>query len=183
MLFILGGAARSGKTLISRKLLEEKNIPYFCIDYLVTALERYPSLDIKHGQPFIAKSEKLWTSVFPLMAHLEESEPNYLVEGDGILPKQISELQTKIDDLKVCFVGYTNIVPTKKLNDIRKSKAVDDDWPSDYKDEDLLPMISDMIEFSKYLKKECEKYNIQYFDCSQNFEECQKQIFNFFTKT
>jgi hypothetical protein len=40
MLYLIGGAARSGKTNLSKRLLTGKSIPYFCIDYLVSAIDR-----------------------------------------------------------------------------------------------------------------------------------------------
>jgi hypothetical protein len=40
MLYIIGGAARAGKTMLARRLLQERNIPCFCVDWIVGALER-----------------------------------------------------------------------------------------------------------------------------------------------
>ncbi len=39
MLYIIGGAARAGKTMIARRMLVENNIPCFCVDYFVSALD------------------------------------------------------------------------------------------------------------------------------------------------
>jgi len=70
MLYVLGGASRSGKSIISRRFVSEKQIPFFCIDFLITSLQEVPSLDIKQGQPFIDKAKKLWPLIKPLLVHL-----------------------------------------------------------------------------------------------------------------
>jgi ATP-dependent Zn protease len=38
MLYIIGGASRSGKTLLARRAVVEKKIPYFPMDALFGAL-------------------------------------------------------------------------------------------------------------------------------------------------
>jgi adenosyl cobinamide kinase/adenosyl cobinamide phosphate guanylyltransferase len=32
MLYLLGGAARSGKSIIAKRILAESRIPFFCLD-------------------------------------------------------------------------------------------------------------------------------------------------------
>lgn len=38
MLYLLGGAPRTGKSIIARRFVAEKQIPYFCTDALITVL-------------------------------------------------------------------------------------------------------------------------------------------------
>lgn len=52
MIYIIGGAARAGKTIIARRMLIERNIPYFCVDYFVSALDQAaPELGIDAESP------------------------------------------------------------------------------------------------------------------------------------
>lgn len=183
MLYVLGGASRSGKSIIARRFVSEKQISFFCIDFLITSLQELPSLDIKHGQSFISKAEKLWPLTNPLFTHLIKEEPNYLIEGDGILPNQIAELVKDFpNDIKACFVGFSEINPQNKLEQIRKFGGNKDDWTKNIPDEKLILHIKDMIKFSKHLKAECSKYNISYFDSSNNFNECLESVFQYLTK-
>lgn len=171
MLYVLGGAARTGKSIISRRLLAEKQIPYFPVDILITLIqEGAPSFDIKHGQPFIPKAKKLWPFVKPLAGHLLKAEPIYLIEGDGLLPKCVSELiQEYGREVKACFTGYANIDPKYKLKLIRKYPNERDEWTHELSDKRMLAIIKSIIKFSQYLEKECQKYNITYFDGSEDF--------------
>lgn len=183
MLYILGGASRSGKSIISRRFVSEKQIPFFCIDFLVTSLQEVRFLDIKHGQPFISKAERLWPLVKPLLTHLIREEPNYLIEGDGILPNQVAELSKDYsNDIKACFVGFSEISTQDKFKQVRELGGNKDDWTKNISDDKLNSYIEDMIKYSKYLKSECNKYDISYFDSSNNFSEYLENVFQYLTK-
>ena len=183
MLYILGGAPRSGKSIVARRFVSEKQIPFFCIDFLITSLQEVPFLDIKHGQPFIGKAGRLWPLVKPLLVHLIEEEPNYLIEGDGILPNQVAELLEGFsNDIRACFVGFSETNPQDKFKQVRELGGNKDDWTKSVSDEKLMSNIEDMVKFSKYLKSECNKYNISYFDSSNNFREYFENVFLYLTK-
>lgn len=183
MLYILGGSSRSGKSIIARRFVKEKQIPFFCIDFLITSLQEIGQLDIRHGQDFITKAEKLWPLLKPMLAHLLKEEPDYLIEGDGILPKNASEfIKEYPGQIKACFVGFSEMDPKKKLQKVRDMGGSMDDWTRDITDEKLIVYIKEMIEFSKYLKEECKKYDIKYFDSSDNFEGYLEEVYRYLTK-
>lgn len=173
MLYVLGGASRSGKSIIAKKLLINKQIPYFSTDFLVTILENgNSSLGIKQGLNPILKSEKLWNYVKPLLInHIINEERDYLIEGDGLLPNYISEIVSEYPRMtRVCFVGYGDINPELKVQSINKYDISSDSWTKYFTEEDKLKHVIKMISFSKYLKKECKKYHLRYFDSTKNFD-------------
>jgi len=183
MLYILGGAPRCGKSIVSRRFVLEKNIPYFSTDFLIEALEKgAPQLDIKFG-PFIPKAEKVWPILDYLIRGIVDWADNYLIEGDSLLPKYTSGFQDKYKErTNCCFVGFTKIKPEEKLNEVRKYSSQKDDWTTKRSDQSMLKAINSMIVFSKYLESECSKYHIKYFDVSENFQENLNKIFNYLTK-
>jgi hypothetical protein len=52
MLYLIGGTSRSGKSIISRKLLTEKGIPYFPLDSVV--------MGFTNGMPELGIHDKLF---------------------------------------------------------------------------------------------------------------------------
>ena len=182
MLYIIGGAPRSGKSKISRRMLVEKQVSYFPMDVVTTVLEGFQkTVGVFEGQDFIEKSQKSWVAVKNLLDHLYETEENYLVEGDNILPSQISNFLNMYNskDIRICFVGYIELDPREKLRTIRENSGGKDDWTKIVSDEELLPMIQEMIEFSRYLKSECEKYGFKFFDVSHDFIKTQQEVFDY----
>lgn len=184
MLYILGGSSRSGKSITGRRFVKELAIPFFCIDFLTSSLQEIESLQIRHGLPFIEKAEKLWPLVKPLLGHLLREEPDYFIEGDGILPKHIRELFDEYPgEVKVCFVGFADTTPDQKLKEVREFGNQKDDWTKRHTDEEVKVFLQDMITFSNYIKNECGKYEIKYFDVSFNFNERLDEVFHYLSKS
>ncbi len=180
MVYILGGASRSGKSIIARRLVIEQNIPFFCTDFLVTSLSGINTVNIQHDTPFIEKADKLWPLVKPMLNHLVKEEPQYLIEGDGILPKNVFEFQKDHNhNIRVCFVGFSEIEPSEKLHQIREMGGNMDDWTKRFSDAELIKYVEKMIVYSKYLKKECEKFNVRYFDSSKNFDKYVDEVYSY----
>jgi AAA+ ATPase superfamily predicted ATPase len=180
MLYILGGASRTGKSTIARKFVVEKHTPFFCSDFLINALVKFPELSIHHDLPFIEKAEKIWPGIESLLAGLVVDEPRYLFEGDGMLPKNIAQLQERFgDSIRTCFIGFADISPEEKMKQIKTYNTNSDDWIHKYSDEELMQKVEGMVTFSHYLRSECETYRIPYFDCSSEFEKCREDVYQY----
>ena len=180
MLYIIGGASRSGKTLLSRRAVVEKKIPYFPLDGLFGALANgAPELGIQYGDSLINRPVKMWPISKHLINFFFDEERDFLIEGDSILPSQVNELLAAGKPVKCCFVGYTELSKDEKLALVRKYHQGDIDWTKGISDEEMLRMIDEMIQFSKYLKEECEKYNIKYFDVSHDFDGVRNLAFDY----
>lgn len=171
MLFIVGGAARAGKSIIARKFLLETKIPYFSLDVLMTGLANAsPRFGVNPEASNIARAEKLWPVARAVAINIIETDLDYLLEGDSILPEQVIELAREYNGrVKACFIGYVDIDPALKLKEMREFSGHPNDWVSGHSDEYVLSLINEMIEFSKYLRQECKQSNIPYFDVSYNF--------------
>ncbi len=180
MIYIVGGASRSGKTLLSRRVVSEKKIPYFPLDAVCSGLSKgVKEFEEFYSQPFIVRAEKLWPVVKPIINSFLDEEDNFLLEGDSILPKQVSEFNSNSGSVKACFFGYPQLTKEEKLKLVRTYHQGDKDWTKDISDQKMLTIIDEMIEFSNYLKKECAKYDIAYFDISHDFEGPREEAFNY----
>lgn len=180
MLYVLGGASRSGKTLLARRAVAEKQIPYFPLDALFGALAHgAPELKVAYSDSFIDRANNLW----PLAKHLFNvffnEEQGYLIEGDSLIPSLVNELMVEGKPIRCCFIGYSELSREEKLSLVRQHHQGDIDWTRGISDGEMLPMIDDMIQFSKYLKEECSKYEIKYFDISHNFDDMRNQTFEY----
>jgi hypothetical protein len=129
MIYILGGASRSGKTLLSRRVVSEKGIPYFPLDALFGGLANgAPQLGIKYEQSFIERAEKMWPVAKPLLGFFFHEEKDFLIEGDSILPRQVQELTLEGNQVRSCFLGYADLNKEEKLTLIRTHHQGELDW-------------------------------------------------------
>ncbi|MDB4293607.1 hypothetical protein N9954_09400 [Maribacter sp.] len=172
MIYIISGTSRSGKTLIAKKMMQEYKIPYVSLDWLV--------MGFTNGIPEYGIHDKLWPNEIAerfwdfLKAMLENmiwSESDYIIEGEAVLPELIHTLMNEHPDgIKVCFVGYTNTSLSAKVKDVY-SYSSDNDWLTNKSNDYVERHISNMIAYSKRIRKSCEKYGIRYFDTSKNFTQ------------
>ena len=180
MLYVIGGASRSGKTLLARRAVTEKQIPYFPIDALFGALAHgAPEFGVKYQDSLMERPVKMWPITKHLFNFFFKEEQEYLIEGDSFLPSQINELLVEQKPIRCCFLGYTDLTKDEKLALVRQYHQGDIDWTRGISDEEMLTMIDEMIQFSKHLQKDCAKYGIKYFDVSHDFEGVRNTAFEY----
>lgn len=176
MNYIVGGTPRSGKTALKDFVLQKYKIPGFCTDFLRDALDNNVSaFGIKKGMNDREKSEILWPY---LEGILQERSKHYrddlLIEGTNFLPKYLREFKND-PNIGMVFLGFAEINPDKKFDDIRTFPSHEGEWTEELNDFELRDIISEFIEISKYFKSECEIYGIKYFDTSKDFSSVIEQ--------
>jgi 2-phosphoglycerate kinase len=171
MLYMIGGAPRSGKTTLARRMLAEHGVPYFSIDTLIASLaSERPELGMRVSDPALKRVEIVWPTIRKVVNDVLHSGDDLLLEGDVLLPKHLIEFghepQARI---KACFIGYADADPVTKLRAIREHAAGGIDWTEELDDDRLLNLIGELRAFSEYLRRECRHYKIPYFDGSTCF--------------
>lgn len=177
MLYFIGGAARTGKGILVRRLLREQHLPYLNLDILKMGLARgVPEYAIDPDAGAIPVAESLWPLVYEMSRSLLADQVPYVLEGE-ILPKQVAVLRDAYPaQVYGYFLGYAQITPSQKLHDIRAHAGYPNDWPHSYTDAALLPIIRREIAFSHYVRTECQKYGLAYFDTSAQFTATLDQV-------
>ena len=172
MLYLIGGAARAGKTRLALRLFQAERVPYFCVDYFVSALQMgIQEAGIQGEMPTQEKARRLWPRMEGMLINIVEVEPAYTVEGDSLLPGGAAGLAERYpNQVRTCFLGYTDITPERKLAEIRQHAGGLNDWIQDHTDAYILDLCVEMIEFSRYVAEECRRYGLAYFDVSQDFQ-------------
>ena len=171
MLYLISGSSRSGKTIIAKKILEHKNIPYMSLDWLVMGFTNgMPQWGI-HDKLFPDESAKrLWSFFKAMCESMLYLEIDYIIEGEAMLPELIQELlDIYPDKIKICFVGYTDIDIDQKAQDIKTYSTRRGDWLTKESDDYIYDHIDNMVTHSRKIRDGCEKYNMTYFDTSTNF--------------
>jgi adenosyl cobinamide kinase/adenosyl cobinamide phosphate guanylyltransferase len=105
VLYLIGGPARSGKGVLAQRLLRQKQVPYFSVDYLTTGLaDGAPGLGIRHELPNRARGEPMWSVLAGMLRNIVEVEPAYVVEGDVLLPDKVAGLSGEYRGcVRACF--------------------------------------------------------------------------------
>jgi len=184
-IFIIGGVSRSGKTVLSRKLLYEKCIPNLPLDSFRAAIEKKAtdeSFDIrkvsKEKDPYIARVEYLWPYIKSFaVSQAMYGLTGYCIEGDALEPSKVNELK-EYKNVHTIFLGFPNTKLEDKFKEVREYKD-DYDWTEKLEDKELKSSIENTIKRSKYYKEECQKYDIKFIDTTKNFESQIQKAFEY----
>ena len=155
MLYLVSGASRSGKTLIAKKLLADKQIPYLSLDWLMMGFnDGIPEYGIHHLLWPNEIAEKMAPFLQGMIDSMLVDGMDYVIEGEAMLPQLVADLVEKHPDkIKVVFVGYTEINVKDKVALVKKHSDGENDWLTNESDEYIRDHIENMIAYSKMIKK------------------------------
>jgi hypothetical protein len=171
MLFLVSGSSRSGKTLIARKILANKQIPYLSLDWLMMGFnDGIPEYGIHHLLWPNEIAEKMAPFLLGMIDCMLVDGMDYVIEGEAMLPQLVVDLVEKHPDkIRVVFVGYTDISVPDKVALVKKHSEGDNDWLTGQSDGYISDHVENMITYSKMIKNGCEEHGFPYFDTSDDF--------------
>ena len=171
MLFLVSGTSRSGKTLIAKKILADKQIPYLSLDWLMMGFnDGIPEYGIHHLLWPNEIAEKMGPFLQGMIDSMLVDGMDYVIEGEAMLPQLVADLVKKHPDkIKAAFVGYTEINLMDKVALVKKHGGGKNDWLTNESDEYIRDHIENMIAYSKMIENGCEEHGLSYFDTSEDF--------------
>ena len=171
MLFLVGGASRSGKTLIARRILADKGIPYLSLDWLMMGFnDGIPGHGIHHLLWPNEIAEKMSPFLQGMINCMLVDGMDYVIEGEAMLPEHVAAWADKNPgSVKAVFVGYTEIDAEKKVAQVKEYGDNDNDWLTGKPDDYIRDHVENMIAYSKMIKDGCDRHGLPYVDTSGDF--------------
>jgi hypothetical protein len=173
MLYLISGASRAGKTIVAERLSLQKGLSYFSLDWLIMGFTNGITEYGIHDKLFPDEiAERSWSFLKAMFESMIWGEVNYIIEGEALLPELIIELLKKYPtEIKICFLGFTDVSPAEKAETIKAFSHKNKDWLSDKSDAYIIDHVKNMIAHSIKIKKSCTENGIVYFDTSKNFPD------------
>ena len=179
--YIIGGVTRAGKTALAERLHQEKGISIISHDWMISAFQHtLPQLSIRHGGEADNGQIMLPFITHYLAMHSDWGRYSFIFDTAYLSPRQIIEAGFD-KKYKVVFLGYADISAGEKFDNIRNHARPYADWTADHTDEELMPMVEEMIINSKMVKQQCDELGITYFDTSVNFKEKLNSAYHYLT--
>lgn len=171
MIYLIGGLARSGKTLIRKRILKEYKISGIGTDSIRYMLSyTNPVLGINYKKPATHNGPLMWPYLDNLLYELREySNEDFVIEGDILLPKYLSKY-SDTSNIKCCYIGYSNASLETKYREIVDNRG-QGDWTKEYKEREFKKFIKSSIKNSKKYEKECKRLGIRYFNTGVDFQK------------
>jgi hypothetical protein len=171
MLYLISGASRSGKTIIAHNILKQQQIPYVSLDWLVMGFTNgIPEYGIHDRLLPNEIAERLWSFLKAMCESMLWLEGDYVIEGEAVLPHLVRELaEAYPDQVRICFLGYTDVDPGRKTGDIKAYSDGTDDWLVKEHDDHIRDHVKVMMAHSRKIKEGCAEYGMRYVDTSTDF--------------
>ena len=167
MIYILAGIAKSGKTTIAREFTKRYNIPYFSTDYIMMMLSRgNKELGVNPNSSDSSVARQIQPYVYGMIKTMVENKVDYLIEGVHFNPDFTKELVTEYpNDIKVIYLGYRETSVILKIYELNKYKnEVENAWYSSFTDEEMVELVSYLIDESERVYKLCLENDLEYIE-------------------
>jgi len=197
MIFLIGGAPKTGKTTLAKKLSKVINISWISVDIIRQIARKYtdPSLhekmfpintivkkipknnDLLYArysiQEIIDACQKQGVSCYEAIEIMTISNAEFIIEGHQVTPELVEKLLAKYGKkklIKAIFLSKTN--RKKIVQGFIKNPAPDDWIITATKDrETTFPKIAEMIaQYSAYFEFEVQKYGLELIKTDEDFD-------------
>lgn len=174
MLYLIGGSSRSGKTTTAKRMLAETGIPYFSLDYLMMGIANgVPEMGIHPTNGDFNNGQRLWKIINPLMTAMVENKIDYIIEGVQLIPSHVTKFEQRYSGhVKTCFIGIAEVDIENSVEKMKfHSSMTENDGLRNLDHVQIKSELERMKTDSIRIKEECQKYKLQYFESSLNFNK------------
>ena len=190
MLYLIGGAPRCGKTILTEKIAKQKNIPYLSVDAFRAGLipyfsqdeitkklpDQYLRLETNTAEELLAseiiESKTLWLGIRGIIEYLILCKQEYIIEGVALMPEHIHEL-LKTHDASHIRIIYLVKTDKEKIKDGLINNTSKHDWLKDLlQHEEFIEKAVNMIHMkSTYIQEQAKRFDFTVIDTSEHFTE------------
>lgn len=198
MFYFIGGAPRSGKTILAKKLSKDMGVPWISADSLESIASQYVSTeefnklfpkskirketgggnDLMYSKytsqdiadAYINQAKATWRALEVFIECEDVYGHDYILEGHQIHPEFVRRISNKFPSkIKVVFLGRSDIDTIVKS---ASENSIPGDWFTEKtKDKSTYPKIAEMITiYSSYFEKQAKK-DFPYFNMDQDFSK------------
>ena len=180
MIYLIGGASRSGKTSLTLRLLEEKSIPYLSTDVLMMGLRGVGYSEYANEQDDIEVARHLENIMAPMIENLRYCGVPYALEGVHIRPAFVRAMMDKAPDVvKGCILGYPDVSLDQKLEDMHAYPSIANNWLMGEEPEYQRHHLARHLEISKLDQRDANTADVAYFNTGDNYDESLDEAFKY----
>jgi len=174
IVYLIGGASRSGKSELCRRLSVAATCPYFHLDFLRQGVLAGIAT-ILGNEPDDPESyaNRVTHAIVPgLIENVIYNGLSYIIEGGWLQPQTAAKVKRHYPNyVKVCFVGFPDADLDEMVARVRNNAGQANDWLSKRTDDEVKNFMRCQISGSLWYKQEAEKHGFIYCDTSHKFSE------------
>lgn len=180
MIYLIGGASRSGKTSLALRLLEKKSIPYLSTDVLMMGLRGVGYSEYANEQDDMDVSRHLENIMAPMIKNIRYCGVPYALEGVHIRPAFIRAMMDEAPELVTgCMLGYPDISLGQKLDDMHKYPSIANNWLMGEEPAYQQQHLKRHLEISNIDRRDAKVANVAYFNTGENYDARLDEAFEY----
>jgi len=193
MIYLIGGAPRTGKSIISNLLMRELSVPWLSTDVLRTVIhdvtlpeeqtKKFPYGGFTSADQLtemqvnqmvdwqITETNSLQTCIDSLIRHQICVRDGQILEGVHLSPQHVRMLMddpTCKDQIRTVFIVSND--ESTQLEAMRKNTS-HFDWLAGASNETFESVAAFVVAYGKWIREECEKYGLPYVVRKGEFNE------------
>ena len=209
MIYLIGGAPRTGKTTLGASLAKVKAIPYFSFDHITSVIypyipknkyiDKFPlgnalkeskfsndTFYMKYSaeeavELYFRQAETCWPGIKNFINYALTDEHDLILEGWQIIPYFINQIinQKNKDYLKIIFLCKNNIKDI--IRGIKEDKSKHNWVVNNTKNPETYLSIANMISyFSKRIKQDADTFHFQTTNMEFKFKNIMADLEKYF---
>lgn len=198
MVYLIGGAPRTGKSIIAHRLMSELTVPWISTDVLRAMvhdltpegerLRKFPFKGFDSNDELsalailemvryqVVEAQSLELCLGSLVRHQIAVRDDQIIEGVHLLPEHVKKMMEEpanAEQIKALFIISTD--ESLQLEAMRNNSS-HFDWLSGASDKTYESVAGFVVAYGKWIQEECEKYQLPYFVRRGHFEEENAEI-------
>lgn len=168
MIYLVGGAPRTGKSILGQRIAAELNTGWISTDLLLELLRVKQVAGVKKEwnaapEAIAAAAEWFYPFLERFVWGVSALAESYLIEGVDFLPAQIAQLSSQYH-LRTLFLGCSKMTFERFDRFPGRSRGY-----AGLPEETRRRFAGDVPRWSKFVRQECKRFGYPYIDMSDDF--------------
>jgi 2-phosphoglycerate kinase len=168
MLYLIGGAPRSGKSILGQRIAAKLNISWISTDLLIELLRVKDEVGVKGS--WDATSEHIRDNADWFFPYLERfawgvysQAGSYVIEGVDFLPAHVAQLSNHYQ-IRSVFLGCSKMT-LERLDQFPGKSHGYVNLPEDFR----IQVVQDIPLWSDFIRQETKRFGFRYIDIAEGF--------------